>query len=287
MRQRNLFLGVVFLCISLLFPSEIFAAVVINEILSNPSGSSSEDTEFIELYNNGGTSVDISDWKLDDIDSGGSSPYTIISGTNIAAGEFLVFEKSQTNVALNNADDSARLLDSSNVLIDSYSYSSTIEDISFGRTTDGGGSWVVCQSLTKGSSNACLAPTATPAPTLTPTPTATPTPTSTPVPTPTKTTTPAPTSTPVPPTAAAIPTKTPTSTPTKAPTPMQSSPTPTPAIVIEATPSNDVLGVESSPVPEIEQQGSRIKLVAISLLLVSIGLALLALVWVWRHRQMV
>lgn len=122
------------------------------------------------------------------------------------------------------------------------------------------------------------APTPTPEPTSAPTsapnPTATPTPP--PTPTATKAPTKAPTKTPTP-TLTPTPIKTPTRVPTL---------TPTPVIAIEATPSSDVLGSESSPMPEAKPQGS-IKPVIFSLLLVSLGLALLALVWIWKHRRMV
>lgn len=260
---------------------QVSAAIVINEFLSNPSGPSSEDTEFIELYNNGSTSEDISGWKLDDIDSGGSSPYTIASGT-ITPGGFLVFEKSQTNVALNNSDDTVRVLDGSNNIIDSHSYTSTTEDVSYGRTVDGGGTWVTCQSLTKGSANACSVPTSTPTPTSTSTPTPTITPTPTKTPTPTQTTTP---------TATVTPTKTPTPTQTKTPTP---TPTPVPIKQITPTPTDisedtpevtpEVLGDSMKSVSSASSttQNNSWKPIVISMLLVATGLAILAGLYTWK-----
>lgn len=111
-----------------------------------------------------------------------------------------------------------------------------------------------------------------------------PTPTSTLTPTQNLTNTPtsAPTASPAPPTGTPTPTKVPIKTPTRVPTL-----TPTPVIAIEATPSSDVLGSESSPMPEAKPQKGSIKPVIFSLLLVSLGLALLALVWIWKHRRMV
>lgn len=101
---------ILFLLVLFLFPFPIFASVAINEILPNPSGASTEESEFIELYNSGDSSVDLGGWKLDDETDGGSSPYTIASGTAIPAKSYLVFEKSQTNIALNNTGDIVQLV---------------------------------------------------------------------------------------------------------------------------------------------------------------------------------
>ena len=274
--------------LSLVFVPQVFAAdVVINEFLPNPPGFSESDTEWIELYNNDSASMDISGWKLDDDPSSAQTAYTIPSGTTIAPNGFLVFGSSVTGIQLSNSSDSARLLAADNTELDTYTYdTSRVEDISYGRSIDGSGSWTNCASKTENGPNNCPVPT----PTLTPTPTETPTPT----PGPTATPTPGPTATPTPrpptPTPTPVPMKkpTPTLTPTpiKTPTPMPTL-TSAPTIVIEATPSGEVLGNESSPVPEVEPQKSSIKPVVISMLLVSIGLALLALVWIGKHRRMV
>ncbi|MDO8452262.1 MAG: lamin tail domain-containing protein [bacterium] len=182
-----------------------FAAVYVNEFLPNPSGPSSEDTEWIEIYNSDSSSIDLTGWQIDD-ESGGSTPYTIPSGTMLTNNGFLVFEKSTTNIALNNTGDSVRILNSSGSEIDVYSYpSSTTEDISYGRITDGGSTWSTFSATTKGSSNNSGTPIVTPTPTNTNTPTPTKTPTNTPTPTSASSSTP--TNTPTP-------TKKPTSTPT-------------------------------------------------------------------------
>lgn len=179
----------------------VFAGdVVINEFLPNPSGPTSEDTEWIELYNTTTISVDLSGWQIDDIAGGGTSPYTLPSGTVILGNSFLVFEKSATNVGLNNGGDSVRLISATGIEVDIFSYTSTTEDVSYGRQNDGSSQWITFSSPTKGSSNntsapaptATLAPSPTVVPTETPMPTKTPTPTK--IPTPTKTPTPVPTS---------------------------------------------------------------------------------------------
>lgn len=181
-------------------PKVLAADIVINEFLPNPSGSSSEDTEWIELYNTTSSSIDLSNWQLDDTLSGGAPAYTIPLGTTITGNGFSVFEKSTTNIGLNNLDDSVRLINNSGTEVDIYSYYSTTEDFSFGRTQDGSGTWVGFSAPTKGLSNnngVQVTPTPSPTPTLTPTPTPFSTPSLTPTATVSPTLTPKPAFTPV------------------------------------------------------------------------------------------
>lgn len=246
----------------LLLARTVFAVVTINEFLANPSGPSSEDTEWIELYNSDSTSIDISNWKLDD-EEGGSSPYSIASGSSIPAGGFLVFEKSTTNVALNNTGDTVRLFNANGDIVDNHAYSNTTEDQSIGRSSDGGGQWVICSTSTKGSTNSCSLPTSTPAPTSTPSYTPTKTPTNTP----------APTSTP-----------TPTRIVTKTPTPIEKQTTVTPSPEETAA----VLGttIEPSQTPMATVSGSKkLQPIIISLLFVGCGLGLLSGVFIWQKRN--
>lgn len=252
----------------LLIPFHVRAAVVVNEIMPNPSGPSSEDTEWIELYNTGPGNVDLSDWKLDDIDGGGSSPYTIASGSSIAASSFLVFEKSTTNVALNNSGDTVRLIDAGGTLLDSHAYSSTTQDVSIGRSSDGGGSWATCAAPTKGGPNNCPLPSNTP----------TPAPNSTSSPTPKSS---QPTNTPTPtPTTAVLATVLPSKTPTKKPAAVSPFPQ-TPS------PSSEVLGLETTVIATSEASlaAQSVMSIVIPLLLVAVGLALVALVLVIRKRN--
>ncbi len=168
------------------FPKTIFAtSIIINEIFANPDGPSSEDSEWIEIYNTTDVSMDISEWKLDDIDGGGSNPYTFPSGTIISAKGFLAFDKSITNIALNNDNDTVRISSASGELIDSYTYNDTKETQSWGRKQDGGSEWVWFSTPSKNTSNATgiVVPTSTQAPTATTEPSKTPTPTKNPTPT--------------------------------------------------------------------------------------------------------
>lgn len=254
------------------FCRSVHASVVINEFLPNPSGDPNEDSEWIELYSSDSDQVDISGWKLDDAD-GGSHPYIFASGSAIIPGGFLVFEKSLTNIALNNSGDTVRLLDASDQIKDSYTYTQTNDDITIGRSGNGGGSWTACASQTKCSSNNCPLPTAT------------------------STNSPAPTTT----TASATPTLTPASVPTVA---LSLAPTKTPTQKISLSPTSasplDILGSSStqlgaaagaetdsaiSDIAHATSAASNMRPLIIALLLVAIGLALLTGVLVWQKKD--
>ncbi|MFX1563324.1 MAG: lamin tail domain-containing protein [Promethearchaeota archaeon] len=126
--------------------------VVINEFLPDPDVLFTE--EWIELYNPSSVAVDLSGYILDDITSGGGSPYTIPGSTIILAHGFLVFNESTTGFNLNNAGDTVNFIDTDGVtVIDSYTYSSSQNDVSYGRVTDGSPTWTTFTSPTPGDSN--------------------------------------------------------------------------------------------------------------------------------------
>lgn len=127
-------------------------SVVINEILPAPQTIFTD--EWIELYNPSGDDVDLTGYILDDITTGGTAPYTIPATTIIHAGGFLIFYLADTGVALNNAGDTVNLIKPDGVTIqDSYTYTSTIYDVSYGRETDGAMIWKTFTSPTPGASN--------------------------------------------------------------------------------------------------------------------------------------
>lgn len=269
-------------------PQKVSAAVVINEFQVDPSGVS----QWVEIYNTGPDSQDISGWIIDD--NGGTEKYIVPSSTVLGANFCLSFSSGSFNWNTSSAD-SVRLLNGGTV-IDEYAYSSSPGGgVSFGRNPDGTGSFSTFSSPTRDGLNsngsACVAPTPTPTSTSTPTPTATLTPTNTPTPTKTPTPTLTPTGTPT-----NTPTKTPTPTPTSGitasvtpsatSTPTKQS-TPTPTEVLEETPEETptVLG-ESVEVkmssPSALVQNNSWKPLVISMLLVATGLAILAGLYTWK-----
>jgi lamin tail-like protein len=92
--------------ICFLLNAESFGDVVINEFLIDDRAADSarqhpSDREFVELYNSGGSSVDISGWVLKTIEMGnrwntanGVTTYTLPANTSIPAGGFLVLAQS-------------------------------------------------------------------------------------------------------------------------------------------------------------------------------------------------
>ncbi|TFH06252.1 MAG: lamin tail domain-containing protein, partial [Candidatus Thorarchaeota archaeon] len=127
--------------------------ILINEFLPDPNTLYTE--EWIELYNPLSVDVDISGYILDDLIGGGTAPYTIPAGTTIPAYGFILFYQSTTNLALNNAGDDVNYINPDGVtVLDTYTYSSSSDDVSYGRETDGSSTWITFDAPTPGESNA-------------------------------------------------------------------------------------------------------------------------------------
>ncbi len=132
------------------------SSVTLNEFLPDPDTDWNDDgsvDEFIEIYNNGSHSVDISGWYLDDEANGGADPFQIPSGTTIPAGNYLVFYDNETDVSLNNGGDSVRLLNENQTVLDNQTYPSSSSGISYARYPDGYGNWATTPDPTPGSAN--------------------------------------------------------------------------------------------------------------------------------------
>jgi hypothetical protein len=135
------------------------ADVKINEVESN--GGTPGD--WVELYNTGSGSVDISGLEFLDNDNG-HTPYVIPASTTLAAGAFYVLEEAQFGFGLGSAD-SARLFGTDGTtLLDSYSWTSHAT-VTYGRCPDGTGAFTSNATSTKGAANDCgVVPTTTTTP---------------------------------------------------------------------------------------------------------------------------
>jgi len=122
--------------------------ILINEVAPQPATTSAD--EFIELYNSGSIDVDLSNWQLDDIADGGSSPYTIPAGTTIAAGSYLIFNNSVSHISLNDNGDWARLIDPNGDEKSAVNFTSTNRGQSYSKFAD---SWQWTTTLTLGMPN--------------------------------------------------------------------------------------------------------------------------------------
>ena len=109
--------------------------VIINEFLPAPF---SGQCEWVELFNSGNSTADMSGWLLDDIANGGSPPFVLPNGTELRPGEYLLLSNSTTHIGLNDNGDSVRLLNSSRVLMDECVFNSSTRGESYGRVPDGG-----------------------------------------------------------------------------------------------------------------------------------------------------
>jgi competence ComEA-like helix-hairpin-helix protein len=120
----------------------------ISEFIPNPLGSDS--TEFIEIYNPSDEKINLSGLKLDD-EEGGSNAFKIPEGFFIEPKDYLVFGKWQTKLALNNTNDSVRLLLPDNEIIHEVVYTDAIEGASY--VQNEGGNWIWSTTLTPGEKN--------------------------------------------------------------------------------------------------------------------------------------
>ncbi len=108
--------------------------LVINEYVADNNAFA---TEWVELFNPTGVTLDISGLFIDDIAGGGGSPQAIPANTTIAPGGHYVFAIS--GYLLNNSGDDVRLLTSDQAtVIDSHTYGSSADDQSWRRAGDGG-----------------------------------------------------------------------------------------------------------------------------------------------------
>lgn len=134
-------------------PGEIF----INEVLADPLTLSSEA---VELYNATTGPIDLSGYWIDDIAAGGGTPQALPAGTVLAAGGHYVH---QTNNLLNNGGDDVRLLSpDQSVVLDSFSYSASSDDMSWCRQPDGGDWYSLECEPSLGSTNGGGTPSWTP-----------------------------------------------------------------------------------------------------------------------------
>lgn len=143
--------------------------ILLNEIMANVS---SGENEWIEFYNTSSSEVDISGWSIEERtgpDLTGIKSHPIAS-LSIPGNGFKIFEF--TTASLNNSGDIITLKDNSGNVKDSYQYSSSTQNKTFGRQPDGG-NWNSGLDPTKNSSNGGFSSTPSPSPTQTSSPTAT------------------------------------------------------------------------------------------------------------------
>ena len=130
-------------------------SVVINEALTHSDGTSGD---WIELYNQTQSPVDLGGWHLSD-DPTDPMKYEIPGGTTIGAGEYLVF----TEVAhfggifaLSSHGDEVVLTDGGGVTVDQHDFAASDTDLTYGlyAADDGTGHFLLLSAPTPGAANA-------------------------------------------------------------------------------------------------------------------------------------
>ncbi len=132
-----------------LLPQIVYSTgIIINEVLPAPEGSD-EENEYVEIYNAGATNIDISGWKLQDI-QGTSKTYVFLQNTIIASNGYLVLKRPQTNIILNNDEDGLNLLWPDGKITDSISFTKAPSNQSYNKTA---GEWQWSTTQTPGTKN--------------------------------------------------------------------------------------------------------------------------------------
>lgn len=125
-------------------PVETSANIRLNEIMSNPVGSDTEG-EWIEIVNEGSEAVSLHQWSLSD----GTKSFEL-EGLSIAAGEYLVFERPETGITLNNSSENVYLIDPFDAIIHGVELAGGEEGQSFARNGD---AWSWTDEPTPGEEN--------------------------------------------------------------------------------------------------------------------------------------
>jgi hypothetical protein len=131
--------------------SGYYSSVCINEFQTTSLAGGIDD--WIELYNRGTTSFDLSGAFLSD-NRTSNTKYRIPNGTILAAGHYLVFDESQFGFNLGTTGEVIVLTaaDSTSGL-DFYDFQQEAPDTSEGRAPDGTGRWARFPTPTKGAAN--------------------------------------------------------------------------------------------------------------------------------------
>jgi hypothetical protein len=136
--------------------------IVINEIYSRGTVT---EPDWIELFNDGETSVDLSGWLIyDNGGEAGTKPKKAIpSGTNLASKAFFVIATEGTgdpsDFGLSSSGEKVWLARPDLSIADSVTFPALEESRSFGRFPDGTANWAVLFTVTKGAANIGNTPT--------------------------------------------------------------------------------------------------------------------------------
>ncbi len=212
--NKKFLIGILFLFVGGVTPS--YASIRLNEIYPAPP---SGESEWIELYNDGNTAINVTGYTLTDL----VNNQIAFPAATLEPLSYLIVNSSNI---LNNGGDTIILKDNEGLILDLTSYTESFNSSKSYAKCQSTNSWVTTSLITKSQSNEGICPPVTPSfPTATPEATPTPYPTAITTPTPSPTLTPPISASPTPalPTPTVIPspifsiTPSPTATPTPTP----------------------------------------------------------------------
>ncbi|MBP6978951.1 MAG: lamin tail domain-containing protein [Bacteroidales bacterium] len=131
-----------------------------NEIYSR---GTTEDPDWIEIFNNGNADIDLTGYKI--YDSGGQSgskpKKEFPSGTIIPASGFFVIvtdTEDESGFGLSGGGETVWMENATGTIIDSIAFAALEEGQSYGRYPDGTENWQILYTVTKGAANSNLVP---------------------------------------------------------------------------------------------------------------------------------
>lgn len=132
-----------------IYPNQVF----FNEILPAPAGA--DDTnEWIELYNQGQTEVNLTGWKIQDT-AGTITTFIFPENTKITANGFLVLKRPETKITLNNDNDSLSLISPDDKVANSVFYQNAKAGQSYNKINE---NWIWSNTKTPGAQNSTQTP---------------------------------------------------------------------------------------------------------------------------------
>jgi hypothetical protein len=134
--------------------TSVYSPVCINEFLTTSQSGGVDD--WVELYNRGGTTADISGWHLSDR-VGEPTKYTFPEGTVIPPGAYLTLDEGELGFGLSSTGSEVVMLTHADGVTgqDYLDYGPQFSDVSLGRFPDGGSAWHFFALPSPGVANAC------------------------------------------------------------------------------------------------------------------------------------
>ena len=124
--------------------------ILLSEVMVNPAPG---EPEWVEFYNDNDFSISLTNWYLDDLENGGSSPKKF--SLDIPAKSYKAYNLGSS--VFNNDEDSVRLLDFNKILKDDFEYYMSVAAQTYGRAV-GDDDFCLEEPSYEAVNNSCLTP---------------------------------------------------------------------------------------------------------------------------------